>query len=372
MTARKKTILFVTGTRAEWGLMQSTILRLRKSPTVRVKVLVTGMHTQRRFGYTLDAVRKAVPVEHVVPVGECDDQLTALSKEIAGIRRYLLRHPVDALLVVGDRDEPFAAAIVGVHLNIPVLHIAGGDVTGPTVDQYLRSAITLFSRLHLVQTARSRQNVRALGADPRRIKVVGAPGLDQLKPGSLIRRKELAKRLRLDPRQRWFLVSLHPTILDAAPVSQQIRSLLDALKHLSPQDEKVILYPNADDGNEEFIRALEALRGQPGVHLERHLDRREYLSLMRASAALIGNSSSGLIEAGFLRTPFVHVGNRQQHREFGSNVLFADYDARSITRGIRKALTLQFRRNLRKPSPYKGGAVAERIVRAIEDFLSAP
>jgi len=370
MAKSKNTVLFVTGTRAEWGLFQSTILMLQKSRTIAPKVLVTGMHTQRRFGYTLDEVKKAVHVDHVVPIGERDDQLTALSKEIDGIGRYLKKNPVDALIVVGDRDEPFAGALAAIHLGIPIIHIAGGDVTGPTVDQYLRNAITVFANVHLTQTSRSAENVRKLGADPRWTKVIGAPGLDQLKLSDLHSRKDLALSYGLDPKKRWFLIAMHPTILDDVPISKQINSLITAIKRLDPHDEKIVLYPNADDGCDSFIAALQALKGKPNFHLKQHLARMDYLSLMKNSAAFVGNSSSGLMEAGYLKTPFVCIGNRQKHREYGSNVIFVDYNSGTIEKGIIKALSPQFRASLAScKSLYKGGTVAQRTVKAIEQFL---
>jgi len=370
MAVRKKKVLVITGTRAEWGLFQSTVLLLKKSSNIDLRVLVTGMHTQRRFGYTLNEVKKTVNVHHVVPVGEHDDQLTALSKELDGIGRYLKKHPADAILVIGDRDEPFAASIAALHLGISIIHIAGGDVSGPTVDHYQRNAMTIFSRLHLVQTARSKKNVLALGADTRWTKVVGAPGLDQLRPASLPRRKKLADAHGLDMQQQWFLISMHPTVLDTAPIPQQINSVLSALKKLDAKAEKIILYPNSDEGNEQFITAIEKLKGKKHYHLKRHLIRSEYLGFMKECDALIGNTSSGLMEAGYLKSSFVHVGNRQKGREHGENLIFVDYDEAAISRGIRKAVSPKFQKMLAKStSVYQGGAVAKRIVKEIENFL---
>lgn len=370
MAARTKTVLFITGTRAEWGLIESTILRLQKSPAFRMKILVTGMHTQHRFGYTMEHVKKAAHVDHVVPVGEKDDPLTALAKEVDGIGKYLRTHPVDAVLVVADRDEAFAGAVAAMHLNIPVIHVSGGDTTGPTVDEYLRNSITLFSSVHLVQTAQSKANVLALGADRRWVNVVGSAGLDGLHPRFLPKRKDLAARYQLDPKGRWFLVVMHPSALEDVPVSKQIDSVLGALRKLPSQDEKIILYPNSDTGREEFIRAIERLNGKTHYHLHRHIERMDYLGFMLQSTALVGNTSSGLVEAGYLRVPFVNVGERQDGREHGANVIFTDYDAAAIARAIRRASSPATHTVLRRrPSLYKGGAVAERITRIIEDFI---
>lgn len=366
----KKTILFVTGTRAEWGLFRSTIFRLLKSPKINLKILATGMHTQRRFGLTLNEVKKDARVDAVVRVGEFDNQLEALSKEIAGIGRYLKRRKVDALLVIADRDEGFAAAVAGLHLGIPIIHVSGGDVSGPTVDQYLRNAITLFSKLHLVQTAKSKKNIIALGANPALVKVVGSAGLDRLNRNSLPKRKELSARFHLDIAKRWFLVVHHPTILDGAPIFKQINSVVSALRRLDFQDEKIVLYPNSDEGSGYFIKKIEALRKNPHFRVYRHIERADYLGLMKESAALIGNSSSGLMEGDYLKTPFVNVGRRQQNREAGSNVIFSDYDPDDILKGVRKAISPRFRLNLRrKPSVYRGGRVADGIAKAIEKFL---
>ena len=142
------------------------------------------------------------------------------------------------------------------------------------------------------------------------------------------------------------------------------------MQQLDPHAEKIILYPNADTGNEEFIKAIDARKGKRGYHIKRHLARPEYLGFMKECVVLIGNTSSGLMEGGFLKTPFVHVGNRQRNREHGSNVIFTRYDKKAVSAGVRKALSPAFRKQIRKSvSVYRGGAVAERIVREIERFL---
>jgi len=162
---------------------------------------------------------------------------------------------------------------------------------------------------------------------------------------------------------------MHPTILDNVSPRKQINAVLSALKKLPARDEKIILYPNADDGNAMFIAAIEMLKGKRHYRLQRHFPRMEYLGMMNESAVLVGNTSSGLMEAGHLHTPFVSVGNRQRDREYGSNVIFAPYHADTIAKAIRKAWSPAFRKAARHASPYRGGAVANRIVKAIEHFV---
>ena len=370
MVKRKKTVLFVTGTRAEWGLFASTIQELKKSPSINLKILVTGMHTQKRYGKTVCEVKRAVKVDHIVPIKNNDNQLTALSKEIDGINRYLLKQHIDALIVLGDRDEPFAAATVAIHMGIPIIHVSGGDVSGPTVDHYLRNSITLFSKLHLVQTQQSKKNVVHLGADAKAVHIVGSPGLNNLKASDLSPREKLAKKYHLDSEKKWFLVSMHPTILEKTSIEKQIQPVLSALKKLDKWDEKIVLYPNSDEGSATFIREIKTLKRSSCFHVIKHLKREDYLALMQESVACIGNSSAGLVEAGYLKVPFVHIGNRQKDRECGPNVLHAKYNAADIMKCITKTQTSAFRKALsKKPSVYKGGDVAQAILKAIEQFL---
>ena len=359
----------VTGTRAEYGLFKSTILKLKKRKRLTVKLLATGMHTLKQYGYTLNEIRKDTHVDCVVPISKQDDMGSALAKEIAGINRYVNSNRIDAILVIGDRDEPFAAATVGIHRNIPVIHVSGGDVSGPTVDHYLRNAITVFSKLHLVQTEQSKQNVIRLGADVRQVRVVGSAGLDGLTPKALMSRSALAKQLKLEAGQSWLLVAQHPTPFDTVPLTRQIGSVLTALSRQA--GEKIITYPNADTGSRIFITAIEKLKGKAGFHLFRNLNHKIFLSLQYHCDALIGNSSSGLMEAGFLKTPFVLVGNRQGRREAGKNVIPVNYDPRQIKVGIDRARSAAFCRRLKQSRPvYQGGDVSGNIVRAIEQFLT--
>ena len=366
---KRKTILIVTGTRAEYGLFKSTILRLKKSKRLNVKLLVTGMHTLKQYGSTINEIRKGTQVDCVVPIRPNDRMTAALARETIGIDQYMSKTLVDAILVIGDRDEPFAAATVGIHRNVPVIHVSGGDVSGPTVDHYLRNAISVFSKLHLVQTERSKRNVIRLGADPKFVHVVGSAGLDQLGPKIVLSKKVLARQLNLDEKIDWFLVAQHPTPFDTVPFAKQINAVTGALKKV--QGEKIIIYPNADTGSAIFIQAIEKLKRQPGYHLFRNLDHQTFLSTLCHSQAFIGNSSAGLMEAGYLKIPFVLVGNRQDGREAGPNVIRAGYRPERIVSALKKAQSPAFIKKIKKLSSiYRGGEVSGRITHAIEQFLT--
>lgn len=364
---RKKNILVVTGTRAEYGLLKSSIDQIRASKKLLLKLLVTGMHTQKKYGYTWRDIKKdEVPVDCVVKVGERDSMLQALSKEIAGIEKYCRHHRPDAILVLGDRDEPFAAAIVGGHLNIPVAHVHGGDVSSGVVDDYIRHSITKFSHLHFTISKYSQARVLQLGEEKWRVFNVGSPGLDNLARVPYKSKKELALRLRLDPSKPWFVVLQHPTPLDSVAVRDQITPTLQAVRQFDA--EKIVIYPNSDTGSDVFIKEIQKLSLKIGFHVYKSLTRDVYLSLLKTSDVLIGNSSSGIIESGYFRLPTINIGKRQQGRECGKNVIHVGYNKREISRAIIRAQTRAFRELCKKTGhPYgSGGNTGKKVVSILE------
>lgn len=371
----KKKILVVTGTRAEYGLLRSTMDALRADARVDMRMLVTGMHTLASFGNTQNEIRQdGYQIAARVPIRESDDMLGALSREIAGIRAYCDRSRPDCIVVLGDRDEPLAAAIVAAHLNIPLAHIHGGDVSGTTtVDNAIRGAITKFAHLHFPTTALGASRIRAFGEEPWRIHAVGAPGLDQIKHMRFPTRAETARTLGLDPARRWILAVHHPTPFDETPIMEQIRPLMTALVQDFPDDEKIVIYPNSDTGTRSFVREIERARSQSRMHIRRTMPRDLYLAAFRHAACIVGNSSSGIIESTSLRVPSVSVGTRQSNRERGANVIASGYDRTSITRSLRRALSQAFRRiSDRAKSPYGRGTAGRDIARYICSGLEDP
>lgn len=369
----KPTILVVTGTRAEYGLLAPVIALLKKNKALNIKILVTGLHVLKKYGHTLREVEKQVSVDAVVPIAEKDSMLTALAKEISGIEAYVVKNTINYIVVLGDRDEPLAAAMVGVHLGIPIIHISGGDVSGPSVDNYLRNTITACSQLHLVQTKESQKNVlRMIGKkNNQHVQVVGSVGLDGIK-NNLFSRQKIADILGLNSKEDWVLVSFHPTPLDSVSFSKQINSVTHALSKLSENCQKIVLYPNNDTGTDIFIAEIEKFKNKNNFLIKPHLERNLFLSLLSQSMVLIGNSSAGLIEAAFLKVPYVLVGNRQAGREFGPNTVKVPYYAEEILKAVALVQTKAFTLKLKKSrSPYTGGGVAKKIALSIEKFVTS-
>ncbi|MEK7164508.1 MAG: UDP-N-acetylglucosamine 2-epimerase [Patescibacteria group bacterium] len=363
---RKKIILVITGTRAEYGLLKSTIDHIRSSKKLGLKLLATGMHTQKKYGYTLRDINKdSVPVDCVVKIGENDSMLQALSREISGIEKYCVRHRPDIILVLGDRDEAFAGAIVGGHLNIPVAHIHGGDISSGVVDDYIRHAITKFSHLHFTVSKYSQARVLQLGEESWRVYNVGSPGLDNLATATYQSKKDLAKDMQLDPNKPWFVVLQHPTPLDPISIKDQIIPTLQAVSSFAA--EKIVIYPNSDTGSNIFIKAIEQASSKKGFHVYKSLPRAIYLSLLKTSDALIGNSSSGIIESGYFKLPTINIGKRQQGRECGQNVTHVGYNQNEIAKAIARSQSQEFSAICKKAGqPYGSGQAGKTIAAVLE------
>lgn len=362
---KKKTVLVITGTRAEYGLLRPTMHAIAKSKKLTLRVLVTGMHTLKTYGNTQAQVRVDFPNAFLVPIGKNDSMTAALAKEIIGIGAYCAKKRPDLILVLGDRDESFAGAIVGGHQGIPVAHIHGGDKTGLVVDEYIRHATTKFSHLHFAATKKSARRIQKLGEESWRIFTVGGPGLDEMRTFSFKSKKAIAKKYGLSTEMPWIFLLHHPTSFDPVGYREQIRPLLRAVARVP--GEKIIGYPNADTGTNTFMKEIETYRGTPHMHVYKSMPRHEYLNLFKYASVLVGNSSMGIIDSSFFNVPTVNVGNRQAGRECGSNVVHAGYGEASIKYAIARATNPAFRRKIaHSRSPYGDGHAAEKIVRAIE------
>jgi UDP-hydrolysing UDP-N-acetyl-D-glucosamine 2-epimerase len=362
--ARKK-ILVITGSRAEYGLLRPVIRNIKKSRTLSLRLLVTGMHTLKTFGSTLNDVKKEFKVDCVVPIKENTTMNEALADEIRGIDAYVKKEKPDIILVLGDRDEALAGAIVGGHNKIVVAHIHGGDTLGYLVDEAIRHSITKFAHVHFPATKVSARRIAQMGEEKNRIHAFGSTAFGKSELRNIPDRKQLAEAFRLDVKKDWLLAVQHPTPLDPTPLSKQLDPTLRALKKHSSQ--KIIIYPNSDTGSEIFIRKIEALRNRKDTVIVKTLPRERYLGFLKECSAIVGNSSSGIIEAGYFKKPVINIGGRQTGRECGQNVMHVGYDEHAIARSLVKALSPSFRRAAaRAPHPYGSGDASKKIVSLLE------
>ncbi|MBI4093522.1 UDP-N-acetylglucosamine 2-epimerase (hydrolyzing) [Candidatus Kaiserbacteria bacterium] len=368
---KKKKILVVTGTRAEYGLLRSTMDAIRRHPKLSLWLLVTGMHTLNSYGLTKnEIVRDGYKIDCVVPIKKKSDMLQALTQEITGIRSYCLKHRPDCVLVLGDRDEPFAAAIVAAHLNIPIAHIHGGDTTGPGVDERIRNSITKMASLHFPGTKKSAARVAGLGEKRERIFALGSVVVDMVLNEKRFSRQEVAKTLHLDAKKPWLTLLQHPSVFDSEPLQQQLSPTIRALNTFS-NHEKIAIYPNTDTGSETFVRIIRDLR-KKGYRVFKSLPRLLFMSVVAESDALVGNSSAGVIETGYLGTPTVNIGSRQRGRERGTGVIDAPYDVKKIATAIGRAIKLKKKQNGRSfPSPYGTSDAGTRVAKILAIHLQS-
>lgn len=369
----KKKILIITGTRAEYGILRPIIDAVMASKKLGLKLLVTGMHTLKKYGYTVSEIKKdRIPIVSIVKIKDKDDMLVALSREIIGIKKYCERNRPDLILVLGDRDESFAGAIAGGHLGIPIAHIHGGDFTAGIVDGAIRDSITKFSHLHFTACKKSYQRVLSLGEHKRNVFLVGSPGINGLKKEKYLTKKDLAAELKIISSKKWLLFLFHPTPFEKKPLKKQISLPLKAINTLKNY-EKLIIYPNADTGSDIFIKEINKYKNNKDFHIFKNLPRIQYLSLLKYIEFLIGNSSSGVIESGYFKIPVINIGSRQKNREKGKNVIDADYQIKNISEAIKLVNSNRFKKKCRNAkNPYGSGNAGVKIVKILEkaDYTS--
>lgn len=356
---RRRRIAVITGTRAEYGLLRTTIRAIQRHKRLRLQLAATGMHLVRKFGLTVrqieaDGFPLAARVLMQRGTDDALDQAEGLARGIRGIARFLQDAGSDIVLVLGDRIEAMAGALAGVTTGRIVAHVHGGDVAPGDLDDALRHAITKLAHVHLTATRASMRRVLQMGERRAHVFLVGAPGLDEL--ASLLH--EHARPLQ--PTGDALIVH-HPCGRSAEDEARVMRDLLGAVKRQGHR--RLIVYPNSDRGHEGVIAAIRdhAARSRPGeVSVFRSLPRDEFVRCLISADVLVGNSSSGIIEAPFVGTPSVNVGARQTGREPGGpSVFHADENPKSIGQALARAL----RSRRRRPafSVYGDGHAGQRI-----------
>lgn len=360
-----KKIAVITGTRADYGIYYPILKAILAHPDLKLSLIVTGSHLSPNFGNTVEEILKdGFKIEAKVDMLLDGDTGSAMARSlgtgIIGITQVLELIKPHILLILGDRGEMLAGAIAGVHMNIIVVHIHGGEVSG-TVDEPLRHAITKLSHIHLVATEESAQRIIKLGERKDMIFVVGAPGLDTIVNQELIAPEIIAKKFNLNLSKPILLVLQHPVTTEVKKASWQIKQTMEALTELSMQT--ILILPNSDAGGQAMIKIIKKYNQYPFMQSFQNLPHREYLSLMKIAKVMIGNSSSGIIEAPSFHLPVVNIGTRQQGRQRAKNVIDVRYDKTEIVKAVNKALfNSNFKEKVRNcPNPYGDGKTGPRI-----------
>lgn len=360
MSARRRIAVLTSG-RQDFGILRSTCHALHAAPDLELLLLVGGMHLDERHGATVRLIEaEQLPIAaRLAP--SADEPAAAAASMLTSVAAALERLRPEALLLVGDRSETLAAGVAAQLARVPLVHLHGGEETEGAIDNAFRHALTKLSHLHLVSHVEHARRVVQMGEPGDSVHVVGAPGLDNLHRSDLPDATSLAATLGLELRPPVVVVTHHPTTLGGA-AADEARALLAALARFDATF--VITQPNNDAGAGAIVPLLSAFAaGRRGrATLQPALGEARYFGLMRVADAMIGNSSSGLIEAPIVRLPVVNIGDRQKGRLRGANVVDVPADAEAIAAGLRRALDPAFRAGLAAESPYGDGHSAARIV----------
>lgn len=335
-----RTIAIVTGTRAEYGYLKPLMQAVQHESELKLVPLITGMHLLPHCGNTYKIVNHDFPTAKKIPMTYKGDQLKDMADYLAsGIHNFTSffdKNRPDILVVLGDRSESFAAVLSAVYLNIPIAHINGGDVSGTTIDESIRHAITKLAHIHLVHTKENAERVEKMGEEKKRIFITGALTLDTIMHTKLATKKEIFKRYHLDPNKTTFLMVQHPITTIKDQGYSQLRELLQALDILKEQT--VVLYPNCDAGGKKFITLIQRYAKKPYLHAFQNMPHEDYLGIMKSVDLMIGNSSSGIIEAPSFKLPVINIGSRQQGRTRSANILDIQPEKNKIIQTIDFAL----------------------------------
>jgi len=335
----KKKILFVTGTRADFGKLKPLIKAVDKSEDFECLIFVTGMHVLSRYGLTAKEVYRAgfhnvfTYMNHVY--GEPMEVI--LANTILGLSRYMTEYTPDMVVIHGDRVEALAGAIVGSLRNILVGHIEGGEVSG-TIDELIRHSITKLAHLHFVSNERAKNRLIQLGENEKSIFIIGSPDIDIMLSKTLPSLDTVKKYYEI-PFPRYGMVIYHPVTTEAKKQRRRAEELVAAL--LRSDGHFVVIYPNNDLGADEIVAAYKQIKGNPRFKIYSSMRFEYFLTLIKHADFILGNSSAGIHEAPVYGVPTINIGKRQHNRFYHESILNVACNREAILEGIARALDLE-------------------------------
>lgn len=365
---RKRKICVVTGSRAEYGLLYWIMREIEQADELELQLVVTGMHLSNEFGLTLDEIEKdGFHVDHKVEMLLSSDTAVGVTKStglgMIGFADVFESLRPDVVVLLGDRFELVAAAYSALFAVIPIAHIHGGELTEGAFDDAIRHGITKMAQLHFTSTEQYRRRVIQMGENPSRVFNVGAPGVENIFRLNLHDREEVEQRIGLALGSRSLLVTFHPSTMEQGKCGEHFSNLLNVLGRLE-QTNIVFTKANADTEGRlinEMIDDFVSTRSSAVAHTS--LGQISYLSLMRLVSGMVGNSSSGIIEAPSFRIGTVNIGDRQKGRVRAESVIDCDMDERSIDAALDELFSQDFQKRLKTvDNPHGAGQVAKKIV----------
>ncbi len=368
-------ICVITTTRAEYGLLYWLMKGMQEDEAITLQLVVTGTHLSASFGSTIDQIREdGFRIDRSFNLEMLDDSPTgishSLSVAIKGFTTSFTTLKPDLLVVLGDRFELLGAAAAALICNIPVAHIHGGELTLGAIDDAIRHSITKMSKWHFTATEEYRRRVIQMGESPDRVFNVGGMGQDNIVKLKLLTKSELEENLGIHFHERNLLITYHPETLDPAMSLTHFQQLLDVLVEL---EHTLLLFtkPNADTGNQAISKLLDEFVAahEDSALVFASLGQLRYLSLMKQVDAVVGNSSSGIIEAPSMHVPTLDIGNRQKGRIAAQSIVHAEPTKLSIQAAFKKIYSPAFRNKLSQiENPYGNGGASDSVLNILKEI----
>jgi len=366
---KKRSVIVTTGTRADYGILRPILDEIKNSKKLDLKLIVTGSHFLKEYGMTVNQIKKdGYQITAKIPIMPKIDskfELTKILGEcIIEFSKIFEKLKPDINIIFGDRDEMFASAIAAYHMNILNAHIHGGDKSGG-LDEYTRHAITKLSNIHFAATKKSYNRILRMGEKSQNIFHTGSPSIDELVSNKITKINELKKKYGDEIINNEILLVQHSVTTEIDDVENQINETLKAIIKL--QKKTIIIGANIDSGNQIIHKKIKQIINKYNfIYFYPTLPRNDFLGLLQNCRVLVGNSSSGIIEASFFKKPVVNIGIRQNFREKGPNVIdVKQFTEKSICNAIEKALKSK---KLKQSSIYGKGNAAKKIIKHLEEI----
>ena len=373
MTKRsKKKIIIVTGSRADYGILKNLIICLNKSKKFRLSLVVTGQHLSKNYGNTSKMViNDFAKICHFINIDikktNSSSILNSISTGIKKIGKFIQMQKPELIILLGDRYEILSAAIGSIYNNVKIAHIHGGEVTTGSVDDTIRHALTKFSDFHFVSTDTYKKRVIQMGENPTNVFNVGALGAENAKNIELRNKKELEKNLSIKFNKYNFLITINSFIEGKCTIESLLKNLFLVLKKFK-NTSFIFTMPNSDLKS-DFINSeiLKFCKKNKNCYFFKFMGSKNYLSCIKVCDLVLGNSSSGILEAPTLNTPTVNIGDRQKGRVQANSIINSENSSKNIYNSIRKSLSQKFKNKIKKTkNPYFKKNTAKNIVQIIE------
>jgi GDP/UDP-N,N'-diacetylbacillosamine 2-epimerase (hydrolysing) len=366
----RKKILVVTERRADYSKFRPILKKISQSDKLDYFLIVTGSHILKEHGNTIDEIKKdGFKITAVFPMYEKNgpdtgsEMVRAFGRAINNLTTLIEKIKPDIILAGFDIGANFASAIIGSHMNIPVAHVEGGEVTG-TIDESIRHATTKFAHLHFTSNSQATRRLIKMGENSKYVFTVGNPSLDAILEVKTVPKYVLEKKYGLDFNKPYVIMLQHTVTSEIDKIDVHVLKTIQALKELDVQ--AIIIYGNADAGSKKIFKVIKnsQIKQYPTVPFN------EFINLLKHSSALVGNSSSGIIEAPFLSIPSINIGTRQEGRLRAKSVIDVGYDKKQIKNAILKAIgDKKFLNKLKKSkSLYGNGHTSDKIIKILENI----